>query len=137
MFVDLPQNLILIWLSYPVIKLFHELGHGFAVKHWGGEVHEMGLMFLVFVPVPYVDASSSAAFHEKRRRAIVGASGILVEALLASMAMFVWINAEEGLLRAFAFNVMIIGGVSTDSNAFLLKNERLRLGRRIIDPVYD
>jgi putative peptide zinc metalloprotease protein len=27
--------------------------------------------------------------------------------------MFVWINAEEGLARALAFNVMLIGGVST------------------------
>jgi len=107
------ESLLLLLIAYPLIKAVHELGHGFAVKYWGGEIHEMGIMFLVFMPVPYVDASSAAAFHEKRRRALVGAAGILVELLLASLAMFVWINAEEGLLRAFAFNVMLIGGVST------------------------
>jgi putative peptide zinc metalloprotease protein len=107
------ESLLLLLIAYPLIKALHELGHGLAVKHWGGEVHEMGIMFLVFMPVPYVDASSSAAFHQKRRRAIVGAAGILVEALLASIALFAWLNMEESMLRAFAFNVMLIGGVST------------------------
>jgi putative peptide zinc metalloprotease protein len=107
------ESLLLLLIAYPLIKALHELGHGLAVKHWGGEVHEMGIMFLVFMPVPYVDASSSAAFHQKRRRAIVGAAGIIVEALLASIALFAWLNMEESMLRAFAFNVMLIGGVST------------------------
>lgn len=107
------ESLLLLLIAYPLIKALHELGHGLAVKHWGGEVHEMGVMFLVFMPVPYVDASSSAAFHQKRRRAIVGAAGIIVEALLASLALFVWLDIEEGMARAFAFNVMLIGGVST------------------------
>ena len=107
------ESLLLLLLAYPLIKILHELGHGFTVKHWGGEIHEMGVMFLVFMPVPYVDASSSAAFHDKRKRALTGAAGILVEAVLASLAMIVWVNAEEGLLRAFAYNVMLIGGIST------------------------
>src|SRR6266700_3652649 len=70
-------------------------------------------MFLVFMPVPYVDASSSASFREKWRRALVGSAGIIVELLLASFALFVWLDAEEGLVRGFAYNVMLIGGIST------------------------
>ncbi|MEM1201584.1 MAG: hypothetical protein AAGI06_19955, partial [Pseudomonadota bacterium] len=91
----------------------HELGHSYAVKNWGGEVHEMGLMFLVFIPVPYVDASAAAAFPQKWRRALVGGAGILVELFLATVALFVWLDAEPGLVRTLAFNVMLIGGVST------------------------
>ena len=45
------SNLMVMVLVFPVIKLLHELGHGFATKVWGGAVHEMGLMFLVFAPV--------------------------------------------------------------------------------------
>ena len=37
----------------------------------------------------------------------------MVELALAAAAMIFWINAEPGLARAFAFNVMLIGGVST------------------------
>ena len=107
------ESLRLMLVAYPMIKALHELGHGYAVKHWGGEVHEMGLMFLVFMPVPYVDASAATAFREKRRRALVGAAGIIVELVVASLALFVWLNVEAGLVRVFAFNVMLIGGIST------------------------
>ena len=80
---------------------------------WGGEVHEIGVMLLVFVPVLYVDASASAAFSQKRRRIIVGAAGILVEMALAAVATIVWLHGSPGLGRTVAFNVMLIGGVST------------------------
>ncbi|MDV7141582.1 efflux RND transporter periplasmic adaptor subunit [Tropicimonas sp. TH_r6] len=107
------ENLILILLAYPAVKALHELGHAWTIKRWGGSVHEIGVMFLVFMPVPYVDASDSIAFREKWRRALVGAAGILVEIFLAALAMIVWAGAEDGIVRAFAFNVMLIGGVST------------------------
>ena len=107
------ESLLMLLLTYPFVKAVHELGHGYVLKRWGGEVHEMGVMFLVFMPVPYVDASDTAALRKKWRRAFVGAAGILVEAFLAALALFVWLNAEEGMVRAIAFNVMLIGGVST------------------------
>ncbi len=107
------QNLGLLVLCYICVKAVHELGHAYVVKRWGGEVHEIGLMFLVFMPVPYVDASDSISFPSKWQRALVGAAGILVECLLASIAMIVWVGAEDGFVRAFAFNVMLIGGIST------------------------
>ncbi|NVK42881.1 MAG: PqqD family peptide modification chaperone [Oceanospirillaceae bacterium] len=108
-----PQNLLLIWLLYPLIKAVHELGHAYATKVWGGEVHEIGIMLLVFMPVPYVDASAASAFRRKRRRVIVGAAGIMVELFLAAVALVVWLNAEHGLVRAIAYNTMLIGGIST------------------------
>lgn len=108
-----PQNIVLLLLLYPVIKVLHELGHGMAVKLWGGEVHEIGVMLLVFMPIPYVDASSASAFVNKWRRIVVGAAGIMVELLLAAISMVVWLNVEPGLIRDVAFNVMLIGGIST------------------------
>ena len=108
-----PGNLAVLWLVYPVVKAFHELGHGYAVKKFGGEVHEIGIMFLVLIPVPYVDASAASAFRDKRKRMLVGGIGIMIELLLASIALFVWLNAESGAVHAVAFNVMLIGGIST------------------------
>ncbi|MFW2403605.1 MAG: PqqD family peptide modification chaperone [Gammaproteobacteria bacterium] len=107
------QNLFVIWLVYPVIKLLHELGHGLAVKRWRGEVHEMGIMLLVLAPVPYVDASAAAAFKDKRKRMLVGAAGIMVELFVAALAMFIWLAVEPGVVRSVAFNLMLIGGIST------------------------
>jgi putative peptide zinc metalloprotease protein len=107
------ENLILLGLTYPVVKLCHELGHAYAVKRGGGEVHELGLMFLVFAPVPYVDASASTVFRSKWQRMGVAAAGMLVELFLAALALFVWLAAEPGITRSIAYNVMLIGGAST------------------------
>jgi len=107
------QNLALLFLVYPVVKALHEFGHAYAVKRWTGEVREMGIMLLVFMPIPYVDASAASAYPEKRARMLVGAAGILVELFLAALAVFAWVNVEPGTVRAIAFNVMLLSGVST------------------------
>ena len=108
-----PENLLLIALVFPLIKALHEFGHASAVRAWGGEVHEMGVMLLVLMPVPYVDASAASAFPEKWRRVVVGAGGMLVELFVASIALFFWLEMEPGVPRAALFNVMLIAGVST------------------------
>ncbi|RYE34335.1 MAG: peptidase M50 [Hyphomicrobiales bacterium] len=107
------QNLALIACIYPVVKALHELGHGLVAKRFGAAVHETGVMLLVFYPVPYVDASGSAAFGSKWRRAAVAAAGIAVELWLAGLALFLWLVIEPGTLRALAYNVMLICGAST------------------------
>ena len=108
-----PQNLLFIWLLFPVIKFCHEFGHAFATKVFGGEVHDMGIMLLVFTPVPYVNASAASAFRDKWQRIIVGAAGMAVEVFLASLALFLWVNAEPGTVRTLAYNAMLIAGITT------------------------
>ncbi len=107
-----PRNLVLLWLTFPFVKILHEFGHAFATKVWGGEVHEMGIMLLVLTPIPYMDASSASAFREKRKRILVGAFGMIVELFVAALALFVWINAEPGTFRAVMYNVVLIASVS-------------------------
>jgi putative peptide zinc metalloprotease protein len=107
------QNLFLLWLTFPVLKFLHEMGHAYAVKAGGGEVHEMGVLLLVFMPVPYVDASAANGFRNKWRRAFVGSAGMMVELYVSAFAMLVWAAAEPGLVRAVAFNVLVIAGFST------------------------
>ena len=107
------SNLLVMAIVFPLVKLLHELGHGFACKRWGGAVHEMGVMFLVFAPVPYVEASASSSIPSKYRRAIVAAAGMLVELFVAALALYVWMLSEPGIVRAVAFNIMVVAGVST------------------------
>lgn len=106
-------NLLGLALVFPFVKLLHELGHGYAVKAQGGEVHEAGIMLLVFAPVPYVDASASTAFRSKWYRAFVASAGMMTELLLAALALYAWLALEPGLARTVAYNVMIIAGIST------------------------
>ncbi|WP_194470742.1 peptidase M50 [Bradyrhizobium sp. CCBAU 51753] len=107
------ENLLPLALIYIVLKILHEFGHGFAVKAFGGAVQEFGLMILVFAPLPYVDASTAAGFRNKWHRALVGAAGMIVEVFFAALALYVWLAVETGLVRALAFDAMVIAGVST------------------------
>ena len=107
------DNLLLLALVFPIVKALHEFGHATATRAGGGEVHDMGLMLLVLMPVPYVDASSATVMRSRWSRALVGAAGMLVEVFVAALAFYLWLGVEPGLVRAVCFNVMIIAGVST------------------------
>ena len=123
-----PDNLVMLYLSIAVVKIFHEFSHSFACKKFGrqcgttGEVHVMGVMFLVFMPLPYMDASSAWAMRNKWHRAIVGMAGILTELAFAAVAAIVWANTGPGTLRAICYNIMFIASVNSllfNGNALL------------------
>ena len=107
------DNLILMAVIYPFIKLLHEMAHAYAVKRWRGQVNEMGLMFLVFIPVPYVNASASTTFASKYRRMVVSLAGIMMELAIAAVAMWIWLHTSDPLIHSLAFNALVITGVST------------------------
>ena len=108
-----PKSILVLVLLFPLIKALHELGHGMAVKAFGGEVHEIGLMLLVVTPVPYVDASGASSFRGKWQRIVVGGAGMAVELALATGALLIWLLAETGLVRMLAYNAILIAGLST------------------------
>ncbi|MFW5425908.1 MAG: site-2 protease family protein [Methylophagaceae bacterium] len=108
-----PYNLIIMAVLYPVIKFLHELGHAFSAKYHGGEVHEMGITFLMFMPIPYVDVSAVNFLRSKHQRILVSAAGIIVELFIAALGLFIWLSAEPSLIKDIAFNAMVIGGISS------------------------
>ncbi len=108
-----PYNLIIMGLLYPVIKFLHELGHAFSAKIQGAEVHEMGITFLLFMPIPYVDVSTVSFLRSKQQRILVSAAGILVELFISALGLFLWLSVEPGIIKDIAFNTMIIGGISS------------------------
>ncbi|MHA3772669.1 efflux RND transporter periplasmic adaptor subunit [Verrucomicrobiota bacterium sgz303538] len=107
------SNLTLIWVTTIIIKSIHELGHGLTCKHFGGEVHEIGVMVLVFTPYFFVNVSDSWVMPERRHRILVSAAGIYVELILASFATFLWAVVQPGAFQDFLFNVMVIASFST------------------------
>lgn len=114
------ENLLLLYVCFAVVKFIHEMGHGFACVRFGqregtsGAVHTMGIMMLVLMPVPYVDASSSWAFRSKWRRAMVAAAGMYVELAVAAVAAIVWAATDPGsVVNGLAYNIIFIASVST------------------------
>ena len=106
-------SLFLIPIVYVCMKIAHELAHGLAAKRWGAEVRDMGIVLLLLIPIPYVDTSAAWAFPQKRRRLVVGAAGIAAELGLAALATIVFVLVEPGVIKDFAYTVMLLGSVST------------------------
>ncbi len=107
------DNLFALYMVFPILKAFHEMGHATATKAGGGEVHDLGVILLVLLPVPYVEASAATTFRSKYKRAMVGAAGVAVELFIAALAFYLWLLVEPGIVRAGLYNVMVIAGVST------------------------
>lgn len=115
-----PSNLWLLYVAMFGAKVLHELGHGVACKrfgqlrHNGGEVHTVGVMMIAFMPIPYVDASSSWALRSKWQRAFIAAAGMYVELALAAISVLVWVQTDPtSTLHQLAFNVIFITSVTT------------------------
>ncbi|WP_086479455.1 hypothetical protein [Oceanospirillum sanctuarii] len=108
-----PDNIFLLYISMFGLKLCHEFGHAIALKRFGGKTTTLGLMFIVLTPLPYVDASQSWSLKQPRYRAVVGFAGMYVELFLASLAAVLWANTAPGIINSLAFNVMMIGSISS------------------------
>lgn len=107
------KNWLLMAGVLAVTKIFHEFGHGLACKHFGGECHEMGVMLLVLTPCLYCNVSDSWMLPNKWHRAAIGAAGMWVEIVIASIATFVWWFTEPGLLNYICLSIMFVSSVST------------------------
>jgi len=107
------NNIALIWITTILIKSIHELGHGLTCKHYGGEVHEVGIMLLVFTPYFFVNVSDSWVLPDRNKRILISAAGIYVELVLASLATFLWAVVQPGALQQILWNIMVIASIST------------------------
>lgn len=97
-----------------VVKVLHEFGHGLSCKKFGGECHEIGFMLLVFTPCLYCNVSDSWMLPNKWKRVWIGAAGIYVEMILASIAAFIWWFTEQGtVINDLCLNMMFLNVVST------------------------
>jgi len=108
-----PRFLLMAWLLYPVIKAVHELGHGLAIRRLGGEVQQVGVSLLLLMPAPFVDASAASAFRYASQRLMVSGVGVLIELVVAALAVILWVLVEPGVVRDLALVTAFICGIST------------------------
>jgi len=102
------------WLAVIAgVKLLHELGHAFACKRFGGECRELGVMLLAFTPCLYCNVSDAWLLKSRRHRMAVGAAGIYVELILASVSTFLWHFSAPGTFHSLCLTVMAVCSVNT------------------------
>ena len=96
-----------------LLKLLHELGHGVACRRLGCEVRECGVLWLLLMPLPYVDVTASWRLGSKWHRSLVAAAGMFVELFVAAAAVLVWDASGSPVVRHHALNVALTASVIT------------------------
>ena len=108
-FLDLAQ----FWLLFLVLGFIHESSHGLTCKHFGGEVHSMGLLFLYMMPAFYVDVTEMWISATKLQRLATIIAGIWSEMVVCGIGMIVWLNTQPGeWLHDFAYQIILITGIA-------------------------
>jgi putative peptide zinc metalloprotease protein len=108
------QTVIYLWVALGLVKVIHEFGHGLSCRVFGGEVHEMGALFLVFSPCLYCNVSDAWTLPSKWKRIVISAAGIYVELIIAAIATFVWwYTPSQPFVNNLALSLMVVCSVST------------------------
>ena len=105
-------NIPLLLAVMIALKVAHELGHGIVFTKFGGRCHELGIMFLVFIPTLYVNTSDSWRIPNKWKRAGIAAAGVYVELMLAAIAVWGFWYAKPGIVQYCCLNVIVLGAIS-------------------------
>ena len=89
----------------------HEIAHGATLKHYGGEVPEIGLLFMFFTPCMYCNVSDAWLIPDKWKRLAITAAGGICDLCLWAAAVFVWrVTVIGSSVNYFAFMVLTICG---------------------------
>jgi putative peptide zinc metalloprotease protein len=103
-----------LWIALGVVKIIHEFGHGLSCKAFGGEVHEMGALFLCLSPCLYCNVSDAWTMPNKWHRIIISFAGIYVELIIAAISTFIWWNsASHPFVNNLSLSLMVVCSVST------------------------
>jgi putative peptide zinc metalloprotease protein len=97
-----------------VVGAIHEFAHGYVVKFYGGDVHDIGFALFYFTPAFYCNTSDSFMFPNKWHKFYVTVAGIYIEAIICSAATFLWVASyPDTILHAIAYKTMLLTGFST------------------------
>ena len=104
-----------LWLlaAWVALKIVHELGHAVCCHRHGGEVHELGVVFILFAPLAYVDVTSCWRMPSRWRRIAVASAGMFVELVIAAIAVVLWARTEAAQVEYLLYNLIFTAGLST------------------------
>ena len=114
-FLDKPFiDVLQFYLIVTFIAMFHELGHAYTMKMYGGEVHSIGFALFFFLPAYFTDTMDSELFESKWHRLWVNVGGIYIESYICVAATFLWVATyPDTLIHDIAYKGMLYTGIST------------------------
>ncbi|MEE4192390.1 MAG: HlyD family efflux transporter periplasmic adaptor subunit [Halieaceae bacterium] len=98
-----PVGLVYFGIAVILAKVLHEFGHALTARRYGCSVRAMGVAFLVFWPILYTDTTDAWRLRSRRKRAMIGAAGMIVELGLAAICLLLWNFVPDSFLRNILF----------------------------------
>ncbi len=100
------------WFLLFGLGAVHELGHGLTCKHFGGDVHQMGMILIYFTPAFYTDTTDILLFDRASRRQWVLFAGIWIELVICGIAAIFWRFSTPGSFgNDLAYKTMLLSGI--------------------------
>ncbi len=109
----LPGNWFGILVAWVALKIVHELAHAVVCQRMGGQVREVGVVFVLFAPLAYVDVSSCWRMSSRWSRIAVAAAGMYVELVIAAVAILLWAQTDSISAKFLFYQVVVSAGLST------------------------
>ncbi len=114
----------LAWAMIILTTALHEIAHGMTCKHFGGEVHDTGVLFMFFMPCLYANVSDAWLIPEKSKRLWITAAGGYCDLCIWAISVFIWrVTVQSSLINHLALVSLSVCG----ARSLLNFNPLLRL----------
>ena len=105
------EGAALMAVAVMVVKLIHELGHGYVATAHGCRVPVLGVAFILGAPLLYCDVTDAWRLKSRKARLQIDTAGILADLAVACIATLLWAFLPPGLVKHFAFSLATAGWV--------------------------
>lgn len=82
-------SLVFILAFLFINTLLHEFAHAITCVKYGGSVKKMGILLFYFIPCFYCDVTDVYSIQDRKKRAVVAASGLLTNLFIGSVMLIV------------------------------------------------
>ena len=114
---QIPQTVglqAIVWIMIVTITatMLHEFAHGLTCKHYGGEVHEVGVLVMYFMPCFFCNVSDAWLIPSKKHRLFITLAGGYCDLMLWAVGVFIWrVTLPETWINFAAWFVISLCGV--------------------------
>jgi multidrug efflux pump subunit AcrA (membrane-fusion protein) len=85
-----PLDIGVAFVVYTFSGVFHEVGHGLACQHYGGDVEEIGFTLFYYIrPAAYCDTSSSYIITNRHHKVVIQMAGVVASLIYISTTSIV------------------------------------------------
>jgi putative peptide zinc metalloprotease protein len=96
-----------------MLRVLHEAAHAVVSDRFDVKVGEIGILWILLMPLPYVDVSGCWQRNRRRERILIAGAGMLIEMVVAAIAVFIFSWSTSERMQHLAATVAMTASVVT------------------------